>query len=499
MVKSSVVRAFVGLVTTASTSLLSILQGVLLPLVVLRHWDASDYGKWVSIFAILEMFRFADLSHQNYVGNAYSRQVLGERDASFDTIRNAISAVFAIAPIKLLCGVLLIVFTGLNIENIIVVVFLIKQSFLTSIFGMLTQIYRPHGLYARGLFVVHAKTIIPVIMICLFVWVFDVGFVAGFAVYLVSEIICTLFGLFYTKKLFELDSILGGEMRAGLVNFKKSMGLSVVSLFARGASSGPVVLLERFAGGLSAGLFVTVRTLSNLVMQNAQYLLWPIAHDFLRMKESEDSVGMRSIFVGTWLLCGLSSTLIIVILSLYGDTLFQLWTDSQFGTAQPLLTLLLLTAVFKLSGIGAWTFFHQMNLSSVLIAHSALKFALLFAAVLFLGIDPLSMALALLLSEGLGALYICLQLIRATSLLGFGVNATFIAPWLIWPYVIGYLSITFSNNIPLYIILVIIFSSVFLIWGFIVTGQSVRLRLWVNIVRLFTTLKNKFGLLLGIS
>ena len=123
MVKSSVVRAFVGFVTTASTSLLSILQGVLLPLVVLRYWDASDYGKWVSIFAILEMFRFADLSHQNYVGNTYSRQVLGERDASFDTIRNAISAVFTIAPIKLLCGVLLIVLTGFNVENTIVFLF----------------------------------------------------------------------------------------------------------------------------------------------------------------------------------------------------------------------------------------------------------------------------------------------------------------------------------------------------------------------------------------
>lgn len=498
MVKSSVVRAFVGFVTTASTSLLSILQGVLLPLVVLRYWDASDYGKWVSIFAILEMFRFADLSHQNYVGNTYSRQVLGERDAPFDTIRNAISAVFAIAPIKLLCGVLLIVLTGFNVENTIVFLFLIKQCFLTSIFGMLTQVYRPHGLYARGLFVVHAKTIIPVIMVCLFVWVFDGGFVSGFTVYLVFEIICTLAGLFYTKKLFGLDSILGGEIKFGMVNFKKSIGLSVVDLFARGTSSGPVVLLERFAGGLSAGLFVTVRTLSNLVMQNAQYLLWPIAHDFLRMKESEDSVGMRSIFVGTWLLCGLSSTLIIVILSLYGDTLFQLWTDSQFGTAQPLLTLLLLSAVFKLSGIGAWTFFHQMNLSSVLITHSVLKFALLLVAVLLLGIEPLSIALALLLSEGLGALYISLRLIRAAALRGFGINAIFIAPWVIWPYAVGYLSIAFSSNILLYISLVTIFSSAFLIWGFIATGSSVRLRLWLNIVRLFTTLKNKFSLQLSI-
>jgi O-antigen/teichoic acid export membrane protein len=404
-------RAVRGGVVSGFSLLLGLLMGVLIPFIALRFWSGEQLGLWMAAIGWMSLWSLIDYSHQTYVGNAYTVDFLRGAPLPTGAITTALWMAAALGVGKILF-LILVIAQFPDVESLVLAVPLIfVQGISSGLMGILMQMFRPHGLYATGVLFSLGSQVLSTAAALLVILIMQASpaeaLFAFAAVKLVTESIVVLHAI----KRFRVSVHLPGktEWRTGLNNLLGSGAYVVNTAMESGVTQGSVVLLERLAGGFHAGYFATVRTLANVVLQNVNFFVLPIAHDFVRLAEARDRVGFRAVVGGASILLAGAISAFAALIVLIGEPVFQMWTKGQFGSLWEIVPWLAGAAFLRTAIVPAYVFFQQLNMTGVLNSCSALRVAGFLVVIITSGPSANAFALAAFVGECCSSGYLMIR------------------------------------------------------------------------------------------
>ncbi|WP_312796856.1 hypothetical protein [Tianweitania sp.] len=127
---------------------------------LLYHWGAALYSDWVVLLSAAGLLQLGELGLNIYYGNVWQRAAaLGDHHGFARMLRVALG--FAAMQALLLCGAALVFLAVADLPSTLLsadearLIFLLFAAFsiLAVVRGSLSQLYRGHGRYARGMMV----------------------------------------------------------------------------------------------------------------------------------------------------------------------------------------------------------------------------------------------------------------------------------------------------------------------------------------------------------
>lgn len=481
----SVRRALSGSAASAFATGISLAQGVLFPLVALRFWTAEQFGAWATVIAYLSFFSVVDYSHQTYVGNRFTI-LLNRRQRDQADRAMAAGARCALHLSLAKAGLLAVLFFWAEPGSILRLAFplLAAHTLSSGLLGMVVQVYRPLGQYARTVYLQTAATLLSILAALVAIVAAEAGPSGAIATLALSRVVLEAGLIAYTFRRFRLSLRLPDPDGEGLRNLRLSFGHLATAALDYGVLHGSIIALERLAGAAQAGMFTTVRTLSNMVVQNLALMLWPVAHDFVRMRERSDGIGLQAMFGFAWMVTLLFTGAAALAIILVGDPVFQWWTKDRFGSGVPLLGLLTGAAFCRALSLPAFAYFQQFNRTGVLMALSGCRLAVFVCTVAALGPTPLGFALAALSAEAIASAAGAWKLTADPALRGLGLTPSFSLPWHLATFALA-LGMALSAASPGGAALGVAATTAGAgLWGWHRLGPAVRLRLAANLRQL---------------
>ncbi len=353
------------------------------------------------------MFTCLDYAHQLYVGNKYTNDLHEgvQSHVNYSTIRSALGISGLIGIGKFL--VLLILGAVVAPEHVLIQALPIiwVNAFISGPLGMLMQLYRPHGEYARGATLSILINIFCTIGTMVAVPLLDLSVVSAVQLFAIIKGIgeCTLFTL--TAKRFGLfgEFTRAVQWGRGVKNLRGSTGHLVNAGMEFGVNQGSIVLLERSAGGTETGLYATCRTIANIVLQNVGLVLFPIIHDFTRLMAQKDGVGFRALIWAAGACLGALTVVAASFLIAFGEPIFLYWTRGKFGPPGMVLAALACSCFLRVAFMPVYVIFQQLNHATELSFGSLTRLLLFGSTIALMGPSAPSLAAAAAIGEA-GAL-----------------------------------------------------------------------------------------------
>ena len=409
-------RAVTGAFATLFGTVSSLMLGVVFPFVALRGWSGEMYGQWVTALASVSIFVCIDYAHQLYVGNRYTN--LFNEETSEDARREllegglAFSLVIGLGKIFLFC-ILLVVDAGNPVLGIAFPLFLANALF-SGPLGIVVQLYRPHGEYARGVFLSTLTLMGGTLGAAAAIVMFDLGVGPAVLVFAGLKALFETSLFVYTIKRYCLGSLLTGPGRIlfGWHNYKKSFGHLLNAGLEAAVLQGSIVVLERGVGGAGAAYYATCRTLANLLLQNIGIVLFPVTHDYTRFLADRDYLRFRTLWWVTGFILALGTTLMVGTVVGFAKPVFEFWTHGKFGSPDLVLTLLVCSAVLRIGFIPIYVIFQQLNHARILGVGSFIRLLVFVMAVIFCGPSPLVFAASAATAEAAVWGYLVFQWLR---------------------------------------------------------------------------------------
>lgn len=357
----------------------TIISQIALVPIYLNYWSVEEYGIWLAIQAIINVLSTVDVGYQNFLGYEFFKFAKDNRLQVSRYLWSgiAISICISIAQILLITVFLasgalpmLLGESQLNEELLKAAgVVLLIQSFTwlicTTIVGLASRALAPFGYFPRTAWwrFVHAivTALAPLLAVVLGADLLITGFAsaAGLICYSIPVYI-DLFKLLHKQNVF----FVWPSGRLGYENFIKSLGVSARSLLENARQQGVRLFIAPLAGAGGLAAFATMRTGANVALQGLNTILNPIMPDLMRFLHDRDQPRSEVAFATIWIVVVSCIAPGIVILQLFIEPFYVMWTQGKIPF-DPLL--------FALLSMGVLVFAVVQPAMAVVIGNNLLK------------------------------------------------------------------------------------------------------------------------------
>jgi O-antigen/teichoic acid export membrane protein len=395
----------------------TIVSQIALVPVYLKYWSVEEYGIWLAIQAIINVLSTVDVGYQNFLGYEFFKFAKEDRPQvsrylwSGICISIGISVAQILLIITFLASGALPILLGesrsVNRELMYAAgVVLLVQSFTwlicTTIVGLVSRALAPFGYFPRTAWwrFVHAivTALAPLLAVVFGADLLIAGFASAAGLILYSiPVYFDLFKILHKEKVFFTSP----SFTLGYSNFVRSLGVSARSLLENTRQQGVRLFIAPLAGAGGLAAFSTMRTGANVALQGLNTILNPIMPDLMRFLHDRDQERSEAAFATIWIVVVAFIAPGIVILQIFVEPFYIIWTQGKIPF-DPILFALLSMGVLVFAVIQpAMAVVIGNNLLKPQLSISALAAGIVIAGLFILipRIGILGAGIALLLAE----------------------------------------------------------------------------------------------------
>lgn len=347
-------RVFTGSFATSVSIVISCLISLITVPLLLNYWTPSKYGTWVALLAFGPFFSCFDIGHQAFLGNKIACSWKG----GYDEIKKILAS-----------GILIALFLGI-LQFAVVTIYLLfvwdrEVSFLALLFeenygmksallfsvlysgsvvsitGILIKIYAPAGFYVKAVLLGIAQILGNFFFLFVGIYFqFSLFFVA--VLQSISGIGCAfyLYQDFKKKFPFLCPWWKGGNAKNGFKNFVNSSILSINSFLDQVTGNGMTIIIFAFLAPKEAGIYASLRTLSNFGLQGVQIFIAPIYADLAKYYSIREYEKIKQIISALWASGHLAVALLFVAAAPFVEKFFKIWSHDKLTFNWTLFTFL---------------------------------------------------------------------------------------------------------------------------------------------------------------
>lgn len=329
--------------------------------IYLTHWNVVTFGVWLSIQALVGIITILDFGHQEFLSYEILRIGKDNRTELSKCLWSGISAGIVVSLLQLLLILFFInsdALPALLGKHVILdptlfraakyVLFLQGLSWLicSSPSGLFFRVLVPFGYYPRmawwNLFSSIVSLAPPLIAVTLGADLLLVGIVTACTGVVISiAIYVDLFRLLRREKIgFSRPS-----WRLAGKNFSRSLAISgkIVLEMARGQGIRLIIAPLSGAAGLVA--FSTMRTGANIALQGVKTITNPLMPELMRFLHHRDQDRIDASFGVVWIVVVALMAPAVVLLQVFIEPLYMIWTRGKIPFDPLLFALLSLTVL----------------------------------------------------------------------------------------------------------------------------------------------------------
>ena len=310
----------------------------------LSHWEPVEYGVWIGIAAVGSLIQFLDFGHHNYVGSEALR--LGTRCRATTSrlygsaIRVALIA--SVVELALVGGLIWVGVLGALLGDGVVAesllgdagLILILQSALWLLQGnwgsVAVRVLTPFGYFPQlvwfGVFVATVTTLAQALALTLGAGLLGVG-IAHHCTFAV----CSSLGLSYMRKAIARERLAESDSSyvLGIANYVRSVALSVKGALEMLRQEQFRLILAPLVGPAGLVLFMTSRTIANLLAAGLATITIPLTPELARYLNLRDAAKTASVMTVVWLVLVGVLAPGAVAASFFIEAVFAIWTRGQ--------------------------------------------------------------------------------------------------------------------------------------------------------------------------
>jgi O-antigen/teichoic acid export membrane protein len=377
-----IAKAFIAL---AFGQALAAVTNILLVPLYLHVWSTVAYGEWLVMSAAVSYLSSVDMGVQTYVVNRLTRAYATRNIEEYQTYQHTALAfyvalgtigsalVIALAYLAPINRWLNITETGSSTVSLVVSI-LGVQLLWSLLYGMCLAVYRTTGDLATSQWMINIQRVLTLGLIAVVLLLRPSMPLVALA-QLAPFVLVTLFVLWDTRSRF--PALTPGLRRTrfsllpGIIRPSLFFGLIILAMAI--GLQGSTLLVVKLLGATAVTLFVTTRTVTNVVKQAVSLLngaMWP---DLTRLEALADQERLR---LALRLMITLNTAgCVAVSASLWfeGADLINFWTRGALSLDPTLLRLMLVYLVFQAPWLSASTLLLATN------RHRSLSISYIFA------------------------------------------------------------------------------------------------------------------------
>jgi O-antigen/teichoic acid export membrane protein len=384
--------------------------------IYLSHWSADVYGVWLLLYAFMGLAGLIQSSHRDFI--YYESLKLGKQNLEKVTLQ-----LTSALPIVVLISFLVfsaiylqfeykIIDTEFGLTNelladflysalILAFVLLIAGNYYGFLLGPIILLgYYPYITWLKVVMAFITATT-PVITISLGGGLIEAVFTLAATIFLVNTIAIFLVLNIYKKEGIKLSK---PKSRLGVNQFFKSSWLLAKNFSDTFRQLGIRFLIIPFVGPGAVTQFATNRTVANVALQGLNSLTGPIMPELMRFVNERKQQEINTTLALVWLMLCFVMAPGFVLLQLYIEPLFQVWTVGAIEFHPPLFAVLSSSILMITLAQPAESILRGNNLykTQLVISLIALTFLVMTVFIFANSIGLLSAGLGLLVAEFVG-------------------------------------------------------------------------------------------------
>ena len=283
----------------------SFISQILLVPVFLSHWEPSQYGLWIGIFALAGLFQFVDIGHHNYIGFEALR--LGER--SRKEIAKLYNSAVRVALWLSVLGCLVVislVLSGFHMHMLgadgegneklsrAVGILLVMQSVSWLVFGnwssIAGRVLAPFGYFPAIAWWQVSGAIVAALAPALAVQM-GAGLLEAGIVHRMAYTMYEIPAVAYVRRMIGRERLAGrhADYRYGLSNLFLSLALSLKYVCDMFRQEQFRIVIAPLVGPANLVVFVTTRTVANVLVAALATVTGPVMPEFMRYLNNKDA------------------------------------------------------------------------------------------------------------------------------------------------------------------------------------------------------------------
>lgn len=348
-----------GALATLLSQVINTVSQIALVPIFLTYWGNQLYGEWLTLSAAVAYMSTLDLGMQMYVVNRLNQYyATGKIEAYKRVLHSAFFLCLMISSALVILSVIVLIITPLdklfhfaltnhNIASLAAIL-LALQIIVTIPQGLIIGIYRTVGEYPRGVMVSNVQSLFS-LALTVFILVVRGGLVAVAGIQLLSLIGGVLY-IWWDLKRRHPQISLGVEKRdlKLALSFLGPSSLFFLIEIAIGLTlQGSTLIASAVFGAGSVAIFVTLRTLANLIRQVTGSLnstLWP---ELTTLEAQGRYQALREAQLLAVKVALIVSICIAVFLHFMGGEVVMLWTNGRIIYNARLMDVFLLLQVYQ--------------------------------------------------------------------------------------------------------------------------------------------------------
>jgi O-antigen/teichoic acid export membrane protein len=406
---------------------LNIVQSILLVPILLKYWGAEKYAIWIAIWAFIMLMRTIDIGHLNLIGNEFSNLYFQDKIKARDVLGSAVK-------VALLMGLVEIILFGLSIISNVadelvgiqqmnnikeleysILIALLPWALAGGAISIVLRAIPALGLYSQTIYAGISLKILE-ILILIYCALYNKSFLFLCTLVCISNVSYVFFLFLFLKKLmpFFIPFWKYGTWKQGLINFKRSLALTVNGFFEQYSNNLIILFISNTSGLAMVPAFTTMRTIANTSLQATNIVLEPLGADIIRLNAKNEKSKIADIFRTNWFILGNGICLSFIFLMPFIETLYVFWTNNEFKFDANVYFLLILSVSVINYGKSFFILIRGLNklLLINIITIVRISIVLLISIALFFSNHLSILALSLLVSEIVASIIVPLFFVR---------------------------------------------------------------------------------------
>jgi len=348
-------RLILGIGAGFAGQLLSVLSRIVLPPMFLKSWGVDVYGEWLLITAAVATLALSEVGGGIYIINRLTQFYANSEIKSFRATLQTALVIFVTWPTALFSMFVLVV-TQVPIGSIlglksinggllsIVTVVLAFQIVVEIPKGLILGVFRATGNLPRGLMLANYVVLIQMVFVGLGLWL-GAGIVVIAVLQIIPNIIIVLMAIFEINAKFPDQHLFSFKyFNFDIVKqfLRPSAHFFLIQMSQLLSIQGTVIVIGLLLGSVQVVVFVTIRTLSNLIksiLGLASHAAWP---DMTKFEAEHDNSRLTMLFKALLRTNIVATAFIILALTSFGRAVYEFWLGKTGLYDQTIMNLLLL-------------------------------------------------------------------------------------------------------------------------------------------------------------
>lgn len=365
-------RAFKGTVYGLIQFIVTFIQSILLVPLLLTVWGQEKYGLYILVFTFIQLLKAIDFGLQTFVGNEFTREYYVDNKRAGIIISSGILMAFILGGLEFFLFAILwktgIVYSILNVPHgsndimwgILAMVFM--WWIVGAITGIMTRAVVCKGLYPKTILWGIYLKFLEILMLLL----------AGLTNLSISGMLFAWAGINFIYlglvlrwtmdylKEFKIYKPFG-SLKEGVQMLKKSSILTINNIFDQVSGNGIVFLISRFISISVIPVFITLRTITNTVLQFNSLLVNPLQPELIRYHAERSVDKIFSVFQAVWIINGLIINISLLLIIPFIREIYMIWTKNILPFNENLYFLLCTSAALVNYGKILTTYLFGIN------------------------------------------------------------------------------------------------------------------------------------------